>query len=156
MFDLKVTDDEIQRTLYMLEMMKSIPIQLNILTRGVYWKHDDISKRKVRLCIAELRKRGYLIIAKRGYSMAGDDPEPAIHFINGLYSRAYKLTREADIMFHELKKKYGDAVSEKVKVNPDQPMLDITQADINAQLDRINGESVYQKVYDKDGTLLNI
>jgi hypothetical protein len=79
--------------------------------------------RKVRLCIVELRKRGYLIIAKRGYSMAGDDPAEVIHFINGLYSRAYKLTCEADIMFHAMKMKYGDAVSEKVQQLPGQPVI---------------------------------
>ena len=51
----------------------------------------------------------------------GDDPEPAIHFVNGLYSRAHKLTQEADIMYGLIKQKYGDAVSAKVEQLPKQP-----------------------------------
>jgi len=180
MFSLTVTDLEINDVLSELTGIEyPNSIKLEELTRIIFGTSTDIQRRKVRLAIAELRKRGYLIIAKRGYSMAGDNPEQVIHFINGLYSRAHKLTDEADTMFHELKRKYGDEVSAKVKVNPDQPMLggffDVekfkrlgkhfestsnsiikTQADIDAQLDRMNGEPAFQKTYDRDGTLHNL
>ena len=143
MFTLKVTDDEIQKVLKCLKAnVYPSSIGLWDIAWNVFYKVDSrvvgsIELRKVRLCIKALRKQGYLIIAKRGYSMDGDDPEPTIHFINGMYSRAYSLTVDADIMFHELKKKYGDAVSEKVEMIPGQPGLNM-------------------HVYDKDGTLLNI
>jgi hypothetical protein len=138
-FNLTVTEEEIKETLNQLN--KNIypnSASLDELTFYVFNYADtvddnlgivditDIDRRKVRLCIAELRKRGFLIIAKRGYSLAGDDPEQVIHFINGLYSRANKLTKEADVMFHEFKKKYGDKASAKIEAHPGQTWLDVT------------------------------
>ena len=128
MFNLKVTEDEIQDVLDCLTNCYTSG-RLDPITRYVFGGVNDIDRRKVRLCIKELRKRGYLIIAKRGYSMAGEDPEPVIHFINGMYSRAHSLTTDADIMYHGLKQKYGDAVSEKVQQMPGQPMLDIVSSE---------------------------
>ena len=125
MFTLTVTEKEIQDTLAVLEQyiypssIKLWNISALIYGNGI----SPIAKRKVRLSIEALRKQGYLIIAKRGYSMAGDDPTEVIHFINGLYSRANKLTTEADIMFHGLKQKYGDAVALKVEQLPGQPAI---------------------------------
>ena len=160
MFSLKVTEDEIQDTLETLELFAPDSAKLPSISWVVYENMDEISKRKVRLCIAALREKGHLIIAtNQGYMLAGDDPEQVIHFINGLYSRAHKLTKEADTMFHQAKLKYGSELSEKVKVNPDQPALllkDVTQADIDAQHDRMNGEPAFQKEYDSDGTLHNV
>ena len=124
MFSLTVTDLEINDVLSELTGIEyPNSIKLQELTRIIFGTSTDIQRRKVRLCIKELRKRGYLIIAKRGYSMAGDDPEPVIHFINGMYSRAHSLTTDADIMYHGLKQIYGDAVSAKVEQLPKQPML---------------------------------
>ena len=128
MFSLTVTEDEIQEV---LEVLKEYVYPLSItsgmiadkLFRADTYVCWDIQTRKVRLCIAELRKRGYLIIAKRGYSLAGDDPEQVIHFINGMYSRAHSLTTDADIMYREAKKKYGDNIREKITVLPGQPVL---------------------------------
>lgn len=127
-FNLTVTEDEIQEV---LEVLKEYVYPLSItsgmiadkLFRADTYVCWDIQTRKVRLCIAELRKRGYLIIAKRGYSLAGDDPTEVIHFINGMYSRAHSLTTDADIMYHGLKQKYGDAVSAKVEQLPKQPVI---------------------------------
>jgi hypothetical protein len=56
-------------------------------------------------------------------------------------------------MYRGLKQKYGDAVSAKIQQMPGQPMLfrDVTQADIEAQLDRINGEPPFRKSIDARG-----
>ena len=146
MFTLTVTEDEIQDTLGTLELFAPDSAKLPSISWVVYNNMGEISKRKVRLCIAALREKGHLIIAtNKGYVLAGDNPEQVIHFINGLYSRAHKLTAEADTMFHELKRKYGNEVSAKVKVNPDQPMLE-----------PMFGEPAFQKTYDRDGTLHNV
>ena len=164
-FNLKVTEDEIQEV---LEVLKEYVYPLSItsgmiadkLFRADTYVCWDIQTRKVRLCIAELRKRGYLIIAKRGYSMAGDDPEPVIHFINGMYSRAHSLTTDADIMYHGLKQKYGDAVSAKVEQLPGQPMLNLEKQlivkcinDIERRSTVNQSEPIYQKLYSNDGTM---
>jgi hypothetical protein len=125
MFSLTVSNDNIQDTLELLKYMFPEKISLPGISFYVYQKTDEISLRKTRLCITSLRKKGYLIIANNGYVLAGDDPEPVIHFINGMYSRAHSLTTDADIMYHGLKQKYGDAVSEKVQQMPGQPMLQI-------------------------------
>lgn len=152
MFSLTVTEDEIQATLTAInEFTYPSQVKLNVLSWYVYFSTTETDLRKVRLCIAELRKRGYLIIAKRGYSIAGDDPEQAIHFINGLYSRANKLTKEADIMFHGLKVKYGDSISEKVKVNPDQPALGVFETPISNPAYRMIDEPPYRKSIDARG-----
>jgi hypothetical protein len=159
MFSLIPSPEEIKKALETLEMMEHHPIKLNILTGSVYWKRDEISKRKTRLCIAALREKGHLIIATNsGYMLAGDDPTDVIHFINGLYSRAHKLTKEADIMFHGVKQKYGGTFTSRVQQLPGQPVLlsEITQVDIDAQHDRMNGEPAFQKTYDSDGTLHNV
>ena len=149
MFSLTVSNDNIQDTLELLKYMFPEKISLPGISFYVYQKTDEISLRKTRLCITSLRKKGYLIIANNGYVLAGDDPEPVIHFINGLYSRAYKLTHEADEMYHLTKQKYGDSVAEKVEMIPGQPGLNMHTYDksIDAQLDRMNGEF--------DGTLHN-
>jgi hypothetical protein len=156
MFTLKVTEDEIQKT---LEVMKQnvYPNSASLLELA-FWVFDyamtydietgmkditEIDLRKVRLCIAELRKRGVLIIAKRGYSIAGDDPEPAIHFLNGLYSRAHNLTKEADIMYHGIKQKYGDEVAKRVVVPDGQPFLGASFHTMRAS--KAFGEPAFQK-----------
>lgn len=124
MFSLGVSPREIQDTLFVLKyMIYPDSIKLAELTRMVFGTSTDIQRRKVRLAIKLLRKQGYLIIARNGYSFAGDDPEPVIHFINGMYSRAHSLTTDADIMFREAKKKYGDNIREKITVLPGQPVL---------------------------------
>ena len=127
MFTLTVTEKEIQDTLETLNRYV-YPVSINLY--GVAWnvfknsfEIGEIEKRKVRLCIAELQNRGHLIIAKRGYSMAGDDPEPVIHYLNGLYSRKDKLTKKADCLYHQVKQKYGDAVALKVEQLPGQPAI---------------------------------
>jgi hypothetical protein len=131
MFSLKVSEKEIQDVLGLLQTH----IHPNFIVRDGFrfilalseygWDfRKSMSERKVRLCIAELRKRGYPVIScKKGYAIMGDDPEPAIHFVNGLYSRAHKLTQEADIMYGLIKQKYGDAVSAKVEQLPKQPVI---------------------------------
>ena len=154
MFSLGVSPREIQDTLFQLkDVIYPQSIKLVELTRIIFGTSTDIQQRKVRMAIKWLRKQGYLIIARNGYSMAGDDPEPVIHFINGMYSRAHSLTTDADIMYRGLKQKYGDAVSAKIQQMPGQPMLfrDVTQADIEAQLDRINGEPPFRKSIDARG-----
>jgi len=147
MFNLKVNEDEIRRCLKIIQV-STYPQQIEL--RDIAWKMfqymGSTEKRKVRLCIKELRKRGYLIIAKRGYSMAGDDPEPVIHFINGMYSRAHSLTTDADIMYHGLKQKYGDAVSAKVEQLPKQPMIGFT----DYRLEKV-GEPAFRKSIDARG-----
>ena len=121
MFSLGVSPREIQDVLFQLkDVIYPKSIKLAELTRIIFGTSTDIQQRKARLAIKLLRKQGYLIIAKRGYSMAGDDPTEAIHFINGMYSRAHSLTTDADIMYHGLKQKYGDAVSAKVEQIPGQ------------------------------------
>lgn len=156
MFKLTVTKDEIQATLKVIEAYE-YPEQITL--GNIAWHvfmirlnksssyTSKIELRKVRLCIKELRSRGYLIIAKRGYSMAGDDPEPAIHFLNGLYSRAYELTKEADIMYHGMKHKYGDEVSEKIEMVPGQPGLNMHTYDLPDK----QSEPIYQKFYNAKG-----
>jgi hypothetical protein len=54
----------------------------------------------------------------------GDDPEPAIHYLNTIYSRARKLTQQADILYGLIKQKYGAEVALKVEQLPQQPALD--------------------------------
>lgn len=128
-FSLTVNEDEIQSVLRVIQEYV-YPEQIALGNIGWYVFGEfcsytgEIEMRKVRLCIQELRKRGYLIIAKRGYSIAGDDSAEAIHFVNGLYSRAHKLTQEADNMFRLIKQKYGDEVSAKVEMVPGQPGLE--------------------------------
>ena len=154
MFSLQPTKQEIVDTLFQLkDVIYPNSIKLAELTRIIYGTSTDIDRRKVRLCIAELRKRGYLIIAKRGYSMAGDDPTEVIHFINGMYSRAHSLTTDADIMYHGLKQKYGDAVSEKVQQMPGQPMLDIIHngADVFGRMCQVANEPPFRKSIDARG-----
>ncbi len=126
MFTLKPSEDEIQKV-------------WNVLSGYVYPKHinsmglaflalretGEIPERKARLCIVELRKRGNLIIAKKGYSLAGNEAEPVNHFINGLYSRASKLRQEADGLYALARQKYGDKALE-IEQNPGQPGLNIT------------------------------
>ena len=152
MFSLTVTDLEINDVLSELTGIEyPNSIKLEELTRIVFGTSTDIQRRKVRLAIAELRKRGYLIIAKRGYSMAGDNPEPVIHFINGLYSRAHKLTQEADTMHREACRKYGNPITEKIEMIPGQPGLE-GLAIVYKNYD----EPAFQKTYDSDGTLHNV
>ena len=156
MFTLKVTEDEIKKVLDVIELTE-YPNKIALENIAFYIFGDrgsytgEIEMRKVRLCIVELRKRGYLIIAKRGYSMAGDDPEPVIHFINGMYSRAHSLTTDADIMYHGLKHKYGDAVSAKVEQLPKQPMLDVLDTPIHNPAYRMIGEPPFRKSIDARG-----
>jgi hypothetical protein len=124
MFSLGVSPREIQDVLSVLSgAVYPKRYSLRSMTEYIFGNVDPIKMRKVRLAIKILRKHGHLIIANNGYSMAGDDPEPVIHFINGMYSRAHSLTTDADIMYHGLKQKYGDAVSAKVEQLPGQPML---------------------------------
>lgn len=152
MFSLTVEKWEVNDTLRELNnYCYPNSIKLAELTRIIYGTSTDIQQRKVRLSIETLRKQGYLIIAKRGYSMAGEDPEQAIHFVNGLYSRAHKLTQEADIMYHAFKQKYGDELLGKIEQLPKQPMIGFT----DYRLEKI-GEPAFQKSYDADGTLHNI
>ncbi len=151
-FNLTPNKQEIDDTLFQLkDVIYPNSIKLAELTRIVFGTSTDIQQRKVRLCIAELRKRGYLIIAKRGYSMAGDDPTEVIHFINGMYSRAHSLTTDADIMYHGLKQKYGDAVSAKVEQLPKQPMLDVLDTPIHNPAYRLIGEPPFRKSIDARG-----
>ena len=149
MFSLTVTDLEINDVLSELTGIEyPNSIKLQELTRIIFGTSTDIQRRKVRLAIKELRKRGYLIIAKRGYSMAGDDPTEVIHFINGMYSRAHSLTTDADIMYREAKKKYGDNIREKITVLPGQPVLGMVFHD--AKLSAI-GEPPFRKSIDARG-----
>jgi hypothetical protein len=146
-FNLTVTEEEIKEVLLNLSVnIYPESIYLGALTYIMYGDILPIHERKVRLCIKELRKRGYLIIAKRGYSMAGDDPTEVIHFINGMYSRAHSLTTDADIMYHGLKQKYGDAVSAKVEQLPKQPMIGFT----DYRLEKV-GEPAFRKSIDARG-----
>jgi hypothetical protein len=150
MFSLKVNEDEIRRCLKIIQV-STYPQQIEL--RDIAWKMfqymGSTEKRKVRLCIKELRKRGYLIIARNGYSFAGDDPEPVIHFINGMYSRAHSLTTDADIMYHGLKQKYGDAVSAKVEQLPGQPMLPEKQLIVKCINDIKSREQVVEPPFRK-------
>ena len=146
MFSLKVTESEIQAVhdvikKYVYPEAASLK-ELSFLS--FHTSTNEIAKRKVRLCIQELRKRGVLIIAKRGYSLAGDDPEAAIHFVNGLYSRAHNLTKEADIMYGLIMKQYGINAAMTVKMKPDQPAFEGFI------------EPAFQKEYDADGMLHNV
>ena len=189
MFKLTVTEDEIQATLKQLEkIIYPDSVSLMFIAFFVFDYADtaddnlgidevtEIDMRKIRLCINELRSRGYLIIAKRGYSFAGVDPEPAIHFLNGLYSRAYELTKEADIMYRGIKQKYGDEVAAKVQQMPEQPALggvfnpsvgylvgqenanDASPSPARTLISRneVCAEPPYQKSYSKDGTMHNV
>jgi hypothetical protein len=147
MFSLTVTDLEINDVLSELTGIEyPNSIKLAELTRIIFGTSTDIQQRKVRLAIKLLRKQGYLIIAKRGYSMAGDDPTEVIHFINGMYSRAHSLTTDADIMYRGLKQKYGDAVSAKVEQLPKQPMIGFT----DYRLEKV-GEPAFRKSIDARG-----
>ena len=168
MFSLGVSPQEIQDTLFQLkDVIYPNSIKLQELTSIIFGTSSDIQQRKVRLAIAELRKQGYLVIAKNGYSLAGDDPEVVIHFVNGLYSRAHKLTQEADIMYHEFKKKYGDEAAKKICQLLGQPMLEklepylnpIFQSDDAANIEKHGqtySEPIFRKTYDRDGTLHNV
>ena len=155
MFTLTVTEDEITTALELLLHMFPEKISLPGISFYVYQKTDEISKRKTRLCITALRAKGHLIVGNKGYVLAGDDPEQVIHFVNGLYSRAHKLTKEADTMFYELKRKYGNEVSAKVKVNPDQPALggffDTSQVEPIGK--EWLTEPAFQKTYDAKGSM---
>lgn len=127
MFSLTVTEQEIKDTVYQLTNVvypKSVTRQE--LSQIVFGDNSDIHQRKIRLCITELRKRGYFIIAKHGYSFAGNEAEPAIHFVNSLYSRANKLKAEADLLYGLAKAKYGDKECEKVEPSPSQAWLGIS------------------------------
>jgi hypothetical protein len=152
MFNLKVTEDEIQSTLKGLSNCYTSG-KLPAITKYIYGSSISIEMRKVRLCIQELRKRGCLIIAtNKGYVISGDDPEPAIHFVNGLYSRAHKLTAEADIMYGLIKQKYGDEVAMKVEQLPKQPMIDfdISQCKTITR-EEMFGEPPFEKAYNAKG-----
>jgi len=157
MFSLKPSPEEINDVFYNLQLVvHPNTIKLVELTRIIFGTATDIQQRKVRLAIAHLRKLGFLIIGERGYYMAGDDPEPVIHFINGMYSRAHSLTTDTDIMYHGLKQKYGDAVSEKVQQMPGQPMMtfkDVTSIEKHGQA---YSEPAFRKSYSPDGTLHNL
>jgi len=136
-FNLTVTDLEINDVLSELTGIEyPNSIKLQELTRIIFGTSTNIQRRKVRLAIKLLRKQGYLIIASNGYSMAGDDPTEVIHFINGMYSRAHSLTTDADIMYHGLKQKYGDAVSVKVEHLPKQAMLNEMEKYLNPLFQR--------------------
>ena len=151
MFTLTVTEDEITTALELLLHMFPEKISLPGISFYVYQKTDEISKRKTRLCITALRAKGHLIVGNKGYVLAGDDPEQVIHFINGLYSRAHKLTKEADTMHREACRKYGNQITEKIEMIPGQPGLEGL-----AIVYKNYGEPAFQKTYDRDGTLHNI
>jgi hypothetical protein len=126
MLKMKITEREIQDVLRVMPVHPEFIERRNIWYR-LMWKDDskDIFDRRVRLCIAELRRRGHPIIAlKKGYCIMGDDPEPAIHYLNTIYSRAHKLTQQADILYGLIKGKYGDEVALRVDQLPQQPALD--------------------------------
>ena len=150
MFSLQPTKQEINDTLNQLVYSYPNPIKLAELTRIIFGTSTEIQKRKVRLAITELRKLGYLIIGERGYSLDGSDPAPVIEFINKMYSRANNITKTADIMFHGLKQKYGDAVSEKVQQMPGHPML--IDGGYFERIKRSLSETEYKRLYNSDWT----
>ena len=161
MFTLGVSPREIQDTLFQLkDVIYPRSIKLAELTRIIFGTSTDIQRRKVRLAIKILRKQGHLIIANNGYSMAGDDPEPVIHFINGMCSRAHSLTTDADIMYRGLKQKYGDSVAEKVEMIPGQPGLNMHTYDLRPDVKiknlAINMSTGVVNLGSKDGTLHNV
>jgi len=118
-FSKQPTETQIGLTLWVLQNFET-PVHRDTLCVYVCGSIDPISDRLVRLCITALQEKGYLIFASNGYMLAGDDPEPVIHYLNGLYSRRYKLGLKADNMFHELKRKYGDEVAKRVEQLPQQ------------------------------------
>jgi len=121
----KVEEVDVKTTLNVIsKFIYPLSINRKFLSHCIFESDSDIADRKVRLCIAELRKRGYFIIAKNGYSRAGNEAEPAIRFIQQLYSRAAKLRAEADILYGLAKAKYGDKALQ-IEQNPQQPGLDI-------------------------------
>ncbi|MFA5208319.1 MAG: hypothetical protein WC428_06780 [Candidatus Paceibacterota bacterium] len=123
MFNLTVDQQDVDRLLGMFQEAES-PYDLDYMAAVIYDKIDSITTRKVRLCITALQERGFIVYSNdHGYLLAGDDPEPVIHYLNGLYSRAHKLTAKADTLYRELKRKYGDEVAKRVEQLPGQPAL---------------------------------
>jgi hypothetical protein len=127
MLKMKITEKEIQDVLDLMPVYPEYVERHELANLYYLWRDNSrtIVDRKVRLCIAELRRRGHPIIAlKKGYCIMGDDPEPAIHYLNTIYSRAHKLTQQADILYGLIKGKYGDEVALRVDQLPQQPALD--------------------------------
>jgi hypothetical protein len=155
MFTRQPTSEQIEYTLALLQKAANFDIALHrdTLQLEVYGSIDPISDRLVRLCITALQEKGYLIFASNGYMLAGDDPEPVIRYLNGLYSRANKLTAKADKMYHELKRNYGDEVAAKVEQFPGQTFL--LHADVINITHEVS-EPPFHKSYDIDGTMHNV
>jgi hypothetical protein len=137
-FSKQPTNEQIEHVLELLQTGIGELTHRDTLCVEVYGSIDPISDRLVRLCITALQEKGYLVFASNGYMLASDDPEPVIHYLNGLYSRANKLIKKADNMFHELKRKYGDEVAKKVEQLPGQPMIP------------------YRKEYDREGNEIDV
>jgi hypothetical protein len=144
-FTLKPTQEDIDKVLAMLQSADS-PLDRDYISIKVYGGMHSIDDRKTRLCIAALQEKGYLVYSDNGYLLAGDDPEPVIHYLNGLYSRAHKLTAKADTLYYEIKRKYGDEVAKRVEQLPKQPMIGFT----DYRLEKV-GEPSFHKSYDTKG-----
>ena len=146
-FEIKLTDDEIDMVWGCIQRY-DFPelIYKDIIAITEFGAPSEWNIRKVREAVSRLQELGKPIIAHHGgYSVFGDDPQPVIEYLNREYHRVYEATKKNDQVFAAAKRKYGNGVSAKVKVNPDQPILE-----------PMFGEPAFQKTYDGDGTLHNV
>ena len=167
-FEIKLTDDEIDRVWGCILRYEFPKLACkNIIAITEFGSMSAWNIRKVREAVSRLQELGKPIIAHHGgYSVFGDDPQPVIEYLNREYHRVYEATKKNDQVFAALKRKYGDEVSAKVKVNPDQPALPVTASVVCNQSFSVtitppvtmeNKKAIpFQKTYDRDGTLHNV
>ena len=143
-FEIKLTDDELDNVWsYILRYEFPKLAYKNIVAIAKFGSMSSWNIRKVRDAVSRLQELGKPIIAHHGgYSTFGDDPQPVIEYLNREYHRVHEATKKNDQVFAALKRKYGNEVSAKVKVNPDQPMLE-----------PMFGEPAFQKTYDAKGNM---
>jgi hypothetical protein len=124
-FEIKLTDDELDSVLFGIQgFVFPDKISKESMAFFVFTEMTSWNIRKVREAVSRLQAKGLPIIAHHGgYSVFGDDPQPVIEYLNREYHRVYEETKKNDQIFHALKQKYGDAVSEKVQQIPGQPTL---------------------------------
>jgi hypothetical protein len=147
-FEIKLTDDELTMIAGAISIC-DFPHIANKSTVAslAFGSSSSWNIRKVREAVSRLQSKGYPIIAHHGgYSTFGDDPQPVIEYLNREYHRVHEATKKNDQVFHALKQKYGDAVSEKVHAMPQQPMIGFT----DYGLEKV-GEPAFRKSIDDRG-----
>ena len=88
--------------------------------------HTPDTDRKVRYIISKLQTDGALIItdvSEGAYFWIGNNPDTAIRYLQGEYSRANKITTKANALYNSLAHEFGQAIANKAKSTDTQPGL---------------------------------